>query len=253
MMLIKLLYRLFPKFLFLIRKSTYVNYEAEMELLPVLCQAGMTSLDIGAKFGMYSYRLNRHSKDVIIFEPIEELNIALSKIFLKHTVDVMPLALSDSSGPVTMRTPLYKSGNPCYGRSSIEGENKLEFEEIDGWDEFTVDTSRLDDLSLENIGFIKIDVEGHEQAVLAGGLATILKNRPAMLIEANDNHLPQAVEKLFSWASSHDYLVFFMDGKKIMPSREYNIDLHHHQKKLENFILIHQADTERLGKLGLAS
>lgn len=153
-MLIKILYRFFPKFLFLIRKLTHVNIEPEMQLLHFLCQDQKTSLDVGAKFGMYTYRLNRYSKKVVIFEPIKDLNIALSKIFQNNTVEIMPLALSESSGKVSMRTPLYKSGNPCYGRSSIETENHLEFEEIDGWDEFTVETARLDDLQIENIGFI---------------------------------------------------------------------------------------------------
>lgn len=247
-MLIKFLYLVFPRLLFFIRKSMGVNKEAEMILLPVLCQAGMTSLDVGAKFGMYTYRMTRHSKKVIVFEPIRELNIALSKIFRKSTVDVMPLALSNSSGMVSMRTPLYKSGNPCYGRSSIEKENRLEFEEIDGWDEFTVETARLDDLSIENLGFIKIDVEGHEQAVLAGGTLTIMKNKPAMLVEANDSHLPNATEKLFVWAKTNGYLVFFMDEGKILPSASYGIS--HRQKNLENFILIHKEDDKRLRELG---
>ncbi len=252
-MLIKLLYRIFPKLLFLIRICVRVNKEPEMKLLSILCRADMASLDVGAKFGMYTYRMNRYSKNVIVFEPIQELNIALSKIFRKQSVDIMPLALSQKSGKVTMRTPLYKSGNPCYGRSSIEEENKLEYEEIDGCDEFAVETARLDDLNIENIGFIKIDVEGHEQAVLEGGFHTIEKNKPAMLVEANNSHLPKAIEKLFSWAEGNGYRIFFMDGEKILPSTEYDLKLHHHQKDLENFILLHDSDTERLQKLKLAA
>ena len=252
-MLIKILYRFFPKLIFLIRKLTRVNEEPEMQLLHILCRGNMTSLDVGAKFGMYTYRLSHHSKKVIAFEPIKDLNIALSKIFRTNSVSIMPLALSESSGKVSMRTPLYKSGNPCYGRSSIQTENHLEFEEIDGWEEFTVETALLDDLSIENIGFIKIDVEGHEQAVLAGGLLTIQKYKPALLVEANNSHLPKAIEKLFIWAEHNNYLVFFMDSGKTLPSSEYDLDHHYHQKGLENFILIHDSDTERLQKLKLAS
>jgi len=148
-----------------------------------------------------------------------------------------------------MRTPLYKSGNPCYGRSTIEKDNPLEFEEIEGWDEFTIKTARLDDLKVENIGFIKIDVEGHEQAVLKGGLLTIQKNKPAFLIEANNSHSKEAVEKLFHWAKTNAYLVFFMAEEKILPSSKYDIPYHHDQKQLENFILIHESDADRLQKL----
>ncbi|NOZ42181.1 MAG: FkbM family methyltransferase [Alphaproteobacteria bacterium] len=252
-MLIKFLYRSFPNLLFLFRKLTRVNEEPEMKLLPILCRNDMTSLDVGAKFGMYTYRLRRHSGKVIAFEPIRDLSTALSRIFRTERVDIMALALSATAGQVSMRTPLYKSGNPCYGRSSIEKENRLEFEEIDGWDEFTVETARLDDLSIDNVGFIKIDVEGHEQAVLAGGLATIEKNKPAMLIEANDNHLPKAVEKLFTWADRNNYRLFFMENGRIFPSSSYNIEHYPGHRELENFILVHKDDSERLQQLELAA
>ena len=220
-----------------------------MSLLHILCRPDMTSIDVGAKFGMYTYRLNKHSKKVVAFEPIKDLNTALSKIFKNDNIDVMPVALSDKSGEVSMRTPLYKSGNPCYGRSTIEKENSLEFNQIKGWNEFTIKTKRLDDLHINNIGFIKVDVEGHEQAVLEGAGKTIQKFRPRMLIEANNHHLPKAVEKLFSWAKHNDYLIYFMENNKIYPSSSYNIPDRHFQKNIENFILIHCRDTECLQNL----
>lgn len=248
-MLIKILYKKFPRVLFVIRKFIRVNEEPEMKFLYFLCQKNMTSLDVGAKFGMYTYRLNDHSNKVVAFEPIEELSDALSKIFRRNNIDVMPFALSDNIGQVAMRTPLYKSGNPCYGRSSIEIENPLEFEKTDGWDEFTVETIRLDDLALKDIGFIKIDVEGHEQSVLAGGILTIQKYKPALLVEANNSHLPQAIEKLINWAKCNDYLAFFVYDEKILPIEKYDIEYHHHQKGLENFILLHVEDESRIEKL----
>ena len=252
-MLIRVLYRKFPKLLFFIRKITFVNKEAEMQLLPILCHDQMTSLDVGAKFGMYTYRLSQYSKKVIAFEPIKDLKIALSNIFQKASVDIMPLALSGTSGEVSMRTPLYKSGNPCYGRSTIEEDNPLEFEEINGWEEFTIQTARLDDLLIDNVGFIKIDVEGHEQAVLDGALLTIQKYKPAFLIEANNSHSESAIEKLFHWAEDNGYLVFFMNDNRIFPSSKFDVSYHHHQLNMENFILIHDSDTQRLQKLALFS
>jgi hypothetical protein len=40
-------------------------------------------------------------------------------------------------------------------------------------------------LAGHRIDFIKIDVEGHERAVLAGGRATIEKHRPDLFVEFN--------------------------------------------------------------------
>ena len=48
---------------------------------------------------------------------------------------------------------------------------------------------RLDDIKIKNdIGFIKIDVEGHEKNVIQGGLDTIKKNKPVLLIEIEEKH-----------------------------------------------------------------
>ena len=41
----------------------------------------------------------------------------------------------------------------------------------------------LDSFQLTQVGFIKIDVEGHEEAVLRGGLATLKREMPNLMIE----------------------------------------------------------------------
>ena len=41
----------------------------------------------------------------------------------------------------------------------------------------------LDSFNLENVGFIKIDIEGHELKALLGGLETLKKNRPVIVFE----------------------------------------------------------------------
>jgi FkbM family methyltransferase len=72
---------------------------------------------------------------------------------------------------------------------------------------------KLDDFHLENVSFIKMDVEGFEMEVVAGGLETIQKNKPIMIIEIFNN--PQRHTKIqtiedLGYASSNlsgdDYL-----------------------------------------------
>jgi hypothetical protein len=46
--------------------------------------------------------------------------------------------------------------------------------------------SRLDDLELSNVSIMKIDVEGYEMEALAGGLQTILKCKPVIILEIWD-------------------------------------------------------------------
>lgn len=46
-------------------------------------------------------------------------------------------------------------------------------------------TIRLDDLELDNVAFLKIDVEGWEPNVLAGAVQTIERCRPLVMVEFN--------------------------------------------------------------------
>ena len=55
---------------------------------------------------------------------------------------------------------------------------------------------RLDDQHLDNVGLIKIDVEGHELAVLHGAADTLTRNRPAVVVEAEERHHPNAVAEI---------------------------------------------------------
>jgi FkbM family methyltransferase len=55
----------------------------------------------------------------------------------------------------------------------IEKLNSLEDVDDSKVFEIAVPTRRLDDYELDAVGFIKIDVEGHELAVLRGGTETI--------------------------------------------------------------------------------
>ena len=59
-----------------------------------------------------------------------------------------------------------------------------------------VPTYRLDSLSIDNVGFMKIDVEGHEESVIIGAEQTIRRCRPILLIEAENRHREGAVQKI---------------------------------------------------------
>ena len=48
---------------------------------------------------------------------------------------------------------------------------------------YDVEIRTLDELALTNVGFIKVDVEGTEREVLDGARATIMRDRPVMVLE----------------------------------------------------------------------
>jgi FkbM family methyltransferase len=226
------------------RRLANANYEREMELLSVLCDRKKLGIDVGAKVGMYTYRIAARSARAIAFEPIPLFNRMLRKALPARRVQIEPVALSSTTGRTVLRMPVdHKGGHLAYGRSTLEPTNPLANEVIARVDELEVETRRLDDYALADVGFIKVDVEGHELSVLDGAAQTIAAQRPNLLIECNDEHAPNAVARLASWFAAHDYDALFMRGHELLPIDAYDRDrdwAHH----IENFIGISRSRTE---------
>jgi hypothetical protein len=81
--------------------------------------------------------------------------------------------------------------------------------------------------------FIKIDVEGHELAVLEGARQTLQSRRPALLIEIEARHRPDGiVQPVFDLLHSQGYEgSFFLNGQRrplaeFDPARHQHIDEH---------------------------
>ena len=156
--------------------------EAETRLLPLLVDRERVAIDVGAADGFYSWHLKRLARDVIAFEPNPRSAASLRKMVPR--LDVRELALSNTKGSTSLRVPI--SGRvAASGWGTIHVDN--DFSEIspDALESFMVQTARLDDLELMNVGFIKIDVEGHEKEVLEGAYGLLARDRPALLVETS--------------------------------------------------------------------
>ncbi len=234
-------YRRFPRLVFNLRRISGANYEREMELLDVLCDPARTGIDVGAKVGMYTYRIRARSSDVVAFEPIPLFHDMLRKVFEGKRGRIEPVAASDRRGTATLRMPFDHDGSRQFGRSSIEPANPLVHRQIARTEELEVETRPLDDYEFPNVGFIKINVEGHELAVLEGAARTIAGQRPNLLIECNDDHHPRAVEQLAAWLHAHDYEAAFLDGKQLHDIARYDRAEHWAKRNIENFVCTHRA------------
>jgi hypothetical protein len=69
-----------------------------------------------------------------------------------------------------------------------------------------VTTIRLDDLYLNDISFMKVDVEGHEPLVISGAKETILRCRPLIWIESESQSFIEFLQK------DIDYDTVLFDG-----------------------------------------
>lgn len=137
-------------------------------------------LDIGANVGFMSMALLSSGFEVMSFEPQPALlellrkNCPLAKCY--------GYALSDRNGVGTMpRISYSRKGN--YGALGLGGKSEL--------GTISVECRTLDSFNL-NVGFIKIDVEGHELSVLRGAVETIERCSPVMYIE--DDRVEKSTE-----------------------------------------------------------
>lgn len=144
-----------------------------------LCSKDKVTLDIGAHTGTYGISLSSSSKEVYCFEPQKMTYYALcGSVVLSNLENVKCLNVGLGSSEQVGRNKLKIVSNDG-GGSSLHATNFLKEEEID--------VVTLDSLSIDNIGFIKMDVEDNEEFVIRGGLETLRRsNLPTILFECND-------------------------------------------------------------------
>jgi FkbM family methyltransferase len=191
--------------------------EPEAAFLPVLCDPRRVSVDIGANLGGYTRLLRKLSAQVIAYEPNPELAARLDRVFrFSRSVKVRRCALSDTSGVATMRIP------SDHGRSTIEAGNDIGGREASPVD---VETRRLDEEPLGDVAFIKIDVEGHELAVLRGAEGLLRRSRPALLIEASEELRPGALASVRAFLEPLGYHGQVAENGRLRPVEASDISL----------------------------
>ena len=196
------------------------NTEKELGLLPDLVDRNKASIDIGVYRGVYSYFLSNLTEYVYSFEANTLLQNKLINAFEnKKNVKIENLALSSSSGTTELRVPI-RDANADYddeqkyelGIATIHSENKLNnknYEIIKNVKKITLDEYNF----LHKIGFIKIDVEGHELEIIRGGKNFIEHHKPVMLIEIEERHAGKSPMDIIYEICSHGYKCFIVNEK----------------------------------------
>lgn len=148
--------------------------EPEMDLLEQLAPKDCTALDVGANHGIYTYALSRFVRSVHCFEPLAEC-CRYIRDHAATNVTVHNVALSDGVGELELHIPIIR-GRAVYTRASLDPPKEP-------FDSRRVEVRTLDSYGLKDVGFIKIDVEGLEAAVLRGARNTLEACHPTLLIE----------------------------------------------------------------------
>jgi len=147
-----------------------------------------TVLDIGAHIGTHTLYLSQIVGDegsVFAFEPqnkiFTELVINMYLNQLKN-VKMFHNALGTEDKWIEMYLPEEEWTKKIGSDLINEGHGTVK-EATDNQEGDRALMIKLDDLHLNNVSFIKMDVEGFETEVIKGGLETIKRNKPVMIIE----------------------------------------------------------------------
>lgn len=195
-----------------IRRSGLGEYErSTAAAVLALCESrdpGFVFFDVGANMGLYGGMAAAlfSPRMVHLFEPAPAAADVGRRIMSKNRLaaEVFEAAVSDSTG----RAALHLSPVSDASNSLVEG-----FRKATG--QLDVETIRLDD-HVERTGLVpdivKIDVETHENAVLAGAGDVIAAHRPAMVVEVLRRRGRDHGEELTDLMAPHGYHYYQLDA-----------------------------------------
>jgi FkbM family methyltransferase len=189
-----------------------------------LLTRGDVAVDVGACWGLFSRRalqLVGHAGTVYAIEPNPSARPALERLKRHHPNFYYCLAAaSHELGTATLHIP--RQGNDVHAALAT-----LRPPDADvAVDTVRVPLIRLDDLlagELAPISLIKVDVEGHELAVLAGATAT-LEKKPRLLIEIEQRHHSEPIDRVFAHLLDRGFEAWALFPSGLVPLDEFDVD-----------------------------
>ncbi len=175
------------------------NFEPDLWQMSNFCSRTTNSIDVGVNMGVFARWLAKHSARVHGFECNPFLFKHLES-FLPRNTTLHKCGLSDKAGNAKFRFDPLNTGI-----GTIEPGNRLDKSFNAGIGKIeTIDVAieTLDSFSIPDVGFIKIDVEGHELEVLRGAHQLLKRSHPSLMIEIEDRHRPgnlKSVPEFLSW------------------------------------------------------
>lgn len=185
--------------------------DADQVNAPILarfCAAGTAAIDVGANIGELTVPFARAvgaEGACLAVEPIPFLADAVRRTAFANGldwIDVFQCAASTEAGSANLELhyaegKLLDSGGSRLIDSAAAGTVQVATERLD-------DMVRRSRIGARRISLIKVDVEGHELAVLRGAGETLRQHRPALAIEIG-NETPAARTEMVAVLQGHGY------------------------------------------------
>lgn len=185
------------------RVGTYQKHKLDYALDRLPADRRRLAVDVGGHVGLWSMHLADQFRQVVAFEPLQE-HWRLFEVNLNGNkrVKLYPFGLGSRKGEIQLVVDPLNTGNThAVGKDedemeAVAAQERTRLGIIEEANEEndprrvhveTVEVHTLDSFKLENVDFIKIDVEGTELEVIKGARRTIMESKPMVIVEQKGN------------------------------------------------------------------
>ena len=214
------------RFLYRAWKARFRGEREEIRALRAALAPGDSAVDVGANKGAYLHWMRQAvgpTGSVHAFEPQPGLARYLETVRRRmgwDNVSVREMALSDSAGRRVLHVPGWEN-SPGASLEKTESMSAARDREVE------VDTLDHQLEGAKRIRLVKVDVEGHELAVLRGAQRTLSEHRPVVLFESEARHLSgRSPHEVFAFLSGLGYFGEFFSPGGLRPVREFDPSTH---------------------------
>ena len=152
--------------------------EHELSVLGDILRPGGTAIDVGANQGVFAFAFAKVADRVEAFEPNPEY-AEFGRRMLGRRARMHVVALSNRAGTAEFVVPVSREGLVMHLGGSFKQATAQHTDAI----RFDVEVRTLDSYRFKDVRVVKIDTEGNELEVIEGGRETIVRDRPALIVE----------------------------------------------------------------------